>query len=80
MAASARLSAPRPYLPVIGIGKRFVGAPPSILGRLTSFSTASRTALMAEIALDCGYPASSLKERVYPCQARLAAMPIGAAF
>ena len=45
--------------------KRFPAAPPPYPGTPYIFLHSLSHALMAEIALDCGYPASSLKERVY---------------
>ena len=45
--------------------KRFTGKPPSYPGTAYVLLHSISHALMAEIALDCGYPASSLKERVY---------------
>ena len=45
--------------------KRFVGKAPSYPGTPYVLLHSISHALMAEIALDCGYPASSLKERVY---------------
>jgi hypothetical protein len=44
--------------------KRFA-EPPSYPGTAYALLHSLSHALMAEIALDCGYPASSLKERVY---------------
>jgi hypothetical protein len=44
---------------------RFTGKPPSYPGTAYILLHSLSHALMAEIALDCGYPASSLKERVY---------------
>jgi hypothetical protein len=46
-------------------GKRFSGKPPPYPGTAYVLLHSLSHALMAEIALDCGYPASSLKERVY---------------
>jgi hypothetical protein len=46
-------------------GKRFSGKPPPYPGSAYVLLHSLSHALMAEIALDCGYPASSLKERVY---------------
>jgi hypothetical protein len=45
--------------------KRFAGKPPSYPGTAYVLLHSLSHALMAEIALDCGYPASSLEERVY---------------
>ena len=45
--------------------KRFVGKAPAYPGTPYVLLHSISHALMAEIALDCGYPASSLKERVY---------------
>lgn len=45
--------------------KRFTGKPPAYPGTPYVLLHSISHALMAEIALDCGYPASSLKERVY---------------
>jgi hypothetical protein len=45
--------------------KRFTGNPPKYPGTPYVLLHSLSHALMAEIALDCGYPASSLKERVY---------------
>jgi hypothetical protein len=45
--------------------KRFAGNPPPYPGTPYVLLHSISHALMAEIALDCGYPASSLKERVY---------------
>lgn len=45
--------------------KRFSGKPPPYPGTAYVLLHSLSHALMAEIALDCGYPASSLKERVY---------------
>jgi hypothetical protein len=45
--------------------KRFAAKPPSYPGTSYVLLHSLSHALMAEIALDCGYPASSLKERVY---------------
>ncbi|MGA7383895.1 MAG: DrmB family protein [Methylocella sp.] len=45
--------------------KRFVGKAPAYPGTPYVLLHSISYALMAEIALDCGYPASSLKERVY---------------
>ena len=45
--------------------KRFAGKPPSYPGTAYVPLHSLAHALMAEIALDCGYPASSLKERIY---------------
>jgi hypothetical protein len=44
---------------------RFTGEPPPYPGTAYVLLHSLSHALMAEIALDCGYPASSLKERVY---------------
>jgi hypothetical protein len=44
---------------------RFIGRPPSYPGTAYILLHSLSHALIAEIALDCGYPASSLKERVY---------------
>jgi hypothetical protein len=44
---------------------RFSGNPPAYTGTAYVLLHSLSHALMAEIALDCGYPASSLKERVY---------------
>lgn len=45
--------------------KRFTGKAPAYPGTQYVLLHSISHALMAEIALDCGYPASSLKERVY---------------
>jgi hypothetical protein len=45
--------------------KRFAGKPPPYPGTAYVLLHSLSHALMSEIALDCGYPASSLKERVY---------------
>ena len=45
--------------------KRFTGKAPAYPGTSYVLLHSISHALMAEIALDCGYPASSLKERVY---------------
>src|SRR6185295_18103581 len=45
--------------------KRFSSNPPPYPGTAYVLLHSLSHALMAEIALDCGYPASSLKERVY---------------
>ena len=45
--------------------KRFAGKAPAYPGTAYVLLHSISHALMAEIALDCGYPASSLKERVY---------------
>jgi hypothetical protein len=45
--------------------RRFPGEAPSYPGAPYVLLHSISHALMAEIALDCGYPASSLKERVY---------------
>jgi hypothetical protein len=45
--------------------RRFAGPPPKYPGTAYVLLHSLSHALMAEIALDCGYPASSLKERVY---------------
>jgi hypothetical protein len=45
--------------------KRFTGKPPGYPGTAYVLLHSLSHALMAEIALDCGYPASSLKERIY---------------
>jgi Domain of unknown function (DUF1998) len=45
--------------------KRFAGEAPAYPGTPYVLLHSISHALMAEIALDCGYPASSLKERVY---------------
>jgi hypothetical protein len=45
--------------------KRFAGNPPKYPGTEYVLLHSLSHALIAEIALDCGYPASSLKERVY---------------
>jgi hypothetical protein len=45
--------------------KRFAGKPPNYPGTAYVLLHSLSHALMAEIALDCGYPASSLKERIY---------------
>jgi hypothetical protein len=44
---------------------RFGGKPPSYAGTAYIMLHSLSHALIAEISLDCGYPASSLKERVY---------------
>ena len=45
--------------------RRFAGKAPQYPGTPYVLLHSVSHALMAEIALDCGYPASSLKERVY---------------
>jgi MrfA Zn-binding domain len=45
--------------------KRFAGEPPDYPGTAYVLLHSLSHSLMAEIALDCGYPASSLKERIY---------------
>jgi hypothetical protein len=45
--------------------KRFAGKPPKYPGTAYVLLHSLSHALITEIALDCGYPASSLKERVY---------------
>jgi hypothetical protein len=45
--------------------KRFAGTPPSYPGTAYVLLHSLSHALISEIALDCGYPASSLKERIY---------------
>ncbi len=45
--------------------KRFAGKPPNYPGTAYVLLHSLSHALMVEIALDCGYPASSLKERIY---------------
>lgn len=45
--------------------RRFTGKPPKYPGTAYVMLHSLSHALMAEIALECGYPASSLKERVY---------------
>lgn len=50
--------------------KRFVGKAPVYPGTVYVLLHSISHALMAEIALDCGYPASSLKERVYALSAQ----------
>ena len=45
--------------------KRFAGKPPNYPGTAYVLLHSLSHALMTEIALDCGYPASSLKERIY---------------
>jgi hypothetical protein len=45
--------------------KRFSGKPPKYPGTAYVLLHSLSHALITEIALDCGYPASSLKERVY---------------
>jgi hypothetical protein len=45
--------------------KRFTANPPPYPGTAYILLHSLSHALMSEIALDCGYPASSLKERVY---------------
>lgn len=45
--------------------KRFHGKPPKYPGTAYVLLHSLSHALITEIALDCGYPASSLKERVY---------------
>jgi hypothetical protein len=53
---------------LIGYGywqQRFAGKAPQYPGTPYVLLHSVSHALMAEIALDCGYPASSLKERVY---------------
>lgn len=45
--------------------KKFAGKAPSYPGTAYVMLHSLSHALMSEIALDCGYPASSLKERIY---------------
>ncbi len=45
--------------------QRFTGKPPPYPGTAYVLLHSLSHALMAEIALDCGYPATALKERVY---------------
>jgi hypothetical protein len=45
--------------------RRFTGKPPKYPGTAYLLMHSLSHALITEIALDCGYPASSLKERVY---------------
>ncbi|MGB8743269.1 MAG: DUF1998 domain-containing protein [Xanthobacteraceae bacterium] len=45
--------------------KRIAGKPPGYPGTAYVLLHSLSHALMSEIALDCGYPASSLKERIY---------------
>ena len=45
--------------------KRFTGHPPSYPGTPYVLLHSLSHALMAEIAIDCGYPSSALKERIY---------------
>lgn len=45
--------------------RRFSGGAPSYPGTAYTLLHSLSHALMAEITLDCGYPASSLKERIY---------------
>lgn len=45
--------------------KRFAGKAPTYPGTAYTVLHSLSHALMVEIALDCGYPASSLKERIY---------------
>jgi hypothetical protein len=49
---------------------RFTGSPPSFPGTPYILLHSLSHALMSEIALDCGYPASSLKERIYALPGR----------
>jgi hypothetical protein len=61
-------TAPRNAKLLAGYGhwqKRFAGRAPAFPGTPYVLLHSISHALMAEIALDCGYPASSLKERVY---------------
>lgn len=53
--------------------KRFAGKAPAYPGTAYVLLHSISHALMAEIALDCGYPASSLKERVYALSSQKAA-------
>ena len=55
--------------------KRFAGKPPKYPGTAYVLLHSLSHALMAEIALDCGYPASSLKERVYALSGRAGGAP-----
>ncbi len=55
--------------------KRFGGRPPRYPGTAYILLHSLSHALMAEIALDCGYPASSLKERVYALSPNPGASP-----
>jgi len=54
---------------------RFAGSPPKYPGTAYVLLHSLSHALMAEIALDCGYPASSLKERVYALSGVAGAAP-----
>lgn len=45
--------------------KRFSANPPAYPGTAYVFLHSLSHALMSEIAIDCGYPASALKERIY---------------
>ena len=68
MAAEARPRLSRNRKLLAGYGhwqKRFAGKAPAYPGTPYVLLHSISHALMAEIALDCGYPASSLKERVY---------------
>ena len=56
-------------------GVRFAGNPPKYPGTAYVLLHSLSHALMAEIALDCGYPASSLKERVYALSGAAGAAP-----
>ena len=58
---------------LVGYGhwrKRFSSTPPSYPGTPYVLLHSLSHALMSEIALDCGYPASSLKERIYALPSR----------
>ena len=50
--------------------KRFATSPPNYPGTPYILLHSLSHALMSEIALDCGYPASSLKERIYALPSR----------
>ena len=58
--------------------KRFAGEPPNYPGTAYVLLHSLSHSLMAEIALDCGYPASSLKERIYVLSGATGGAPTGA--
>jgi hypothetical protein len=55
--------------------KRFAGKAPNYPGTAYVLLHSLSHALMAEIALDCGYPASLLKERIYVLSDTPSAIP-----
>jgi len=55
--------------------KRFTGKPPNYPGTAYLLLHSLSHALMSEIALDCGYPASSLKERIYALSGPIGGAP-----